>query len=33
MFGLGMLDVLIGIVTIYLTFAVACTAIVEAISS
>ncbi len=33
MLDLGMLDVLIGLVTIYLTFAVACTAIVEAISS
>ncbi len=33
MLGLDMLDVLIGIVTIYLAFAVTCTAIVEAVSS
>jgi hypothetical protein len=33
MFGLEMLDVLIGLVTIYLVFGLACTAIVEAIAS
>jgi hypothetical protein len=33
MFGLDTLDLLIGLVTIYLAFAVACTAIVEAISA
>ena len=33
MFGLEMLDVLIGLVTVYLAFGIACTAIVEAISA
>ncbi|MCK9201133.1 MAG: hypothetical protein M0P59_10085 [Gallionella sp.] len=33
MFGIESLDVMIGIVTVYLIFALACTAIVEAISS
>jgi hypothetical protein len=33
MFGFEMLDVLIGLVTVYLTFGIACTAFVEAISS
>jgi len=33
MFGLNMLDVTIGLITIYLSFGIACTAIVEAISS
>src|SRR5574340_1068812 len=33
MFGIESLDVLIGIITIYLIFALACTAIVEAISA
>lgn len=33
MFGLASLDVLIGLITIYLIFSLACTAIVEAISS
>ena len=33
MFGLEMLDVLIGLVTVYLAFGMACTAIVEAISA
>jgi len=33
MLGLDMLDVLIGLVTIYLVFALACTAIVEAVAS
>ena len=33
MFGFDMLDVLIGLVTVYLTFGIACTAFVEAISS
>ena len=33
MFGLDMLDVMIGLVTVYLSFGVACTAFVEAISS
>lgn len=33
MFGLNSLDVIIGIITVYLIFALACTAIVEAISS
>ncbi|MBE0612375.1 MAG: hypothetical protein IH604_01785 [Burkholderiales bacterium] len=32
MFGLGSLDLLIGLVTVYLTMALACTAIVEAIA-
>jgi hypothetical protein len=32
-FGLAALDVLIGLVTVYLVFALACTAIVEAISA
>lgn len=33
MFGLESLDVIIGIITVYLTFALACTVIVEALSS
>ena len=33
MFGLDMLDVMIGLVTVYLSFGIACTAFVEAISS
>ncbi|BBO82265.1 hypothetical protein [Desulfosarcina ovata] len=33
MFGIAAIDVLIGLVTIYLVFALACTAIVEALSS
>ena len=33
MFGLDMLDVMIGLVTVYLSFGIACTALVEAISS
>lgn len=33
MLGLGTLDILIGLVTLYLTFGLACTAIVEAISA
>jgi hypothetical protein len=33
MFGLATIDVLIGLVTVYLVFALACTAIVEALSS
>ncbi|MCU0597473.1 MAG: hypothetical protein MUC98_18690 [Desulfobacterota bacterium] len=33
MFGLEMLDVLIGLVTVYLVFALACTAIVEALAA
>jgi hypothetical protein len=33
MFGLDMLDVMIGLVTVYLSFGIACTACVEAISS
>src|ERR1039458_8203602 len=32
MFGLGSLDLLIGLVTVYLTMALACTALVEAIA-
>ncbi len=33
MFGLEMLDVLIGLMTVYLTFGMACTAIVEAVAA
>ena len=33
MFGLEMLDVMVGLVTVYLSFGIACTAFVEAISS